>query len=349
MAIPVRCECGKELLAKDEYAGRQTQCPECGRTLVIPGANPYAMPQGIGGDLGPDWEPGDFKGGPPATSGKAVASLVLGLLSFFLMFFTGIPALILGAMGLGEIGRSKGRLTGRGMAITGMVTGGLGSACFIPAILIALLLPTVQAAREAARRSQCVNNLKQIGLGMHNFHDEKGHFPTAAITDEDGKPLLSWRVAILPYIDQGVLYSQFKLDEPWDSPHNQALLSLMPAAYKCPSDPTLDGTFTTTYQAIAGPGAMFDGNQTIGIAQVTDGTSNTLMVAESSVPVPWTQPDDLPHAPGTPWPFGSKHPGGFNALFVDGSVRFIKSTIAPAVLGALVTRAGQEVVSSDSF
>jgi prepilin-type processing-associated H-X9-DG protein len=344
MAIPVRCECGKELLAKDEYAGRQTQCPECGRTLVIPGENPYAKPTAVG-DLGPDWEPGAYKGEPPTTSGKAVASLVLGLLSLCLMFITGIPAIILGAMGLGEIGRSRGRLTGRGMAITGIVTGGLGTVCIMPA----LLLPAFQSASGAARRSQCVNNLKQIGLAMHNFHDQKGHFPTAAITDEDGKPLLSWRVAILPYIDQGALYSRFKLDEPWDSPHNQALLSMMPSVYKCPSDPGLDGTFTTTYQAIAGPGAMFDGNQKISIAQVIDGTSVTLMVAESNIPVPWTKPDDLPHPPGTPWPFGSKHPGGFNALFVDGSVRFLRSTIVPAALGALVTRAGQEVVNGGEF
>ena len=95
----------------------------------------------------------------------------------------------------------------------------------IIAVLIALLLPAVQAAREAARRSQCVNNLKQIGLAMHNYHAQQNKFPGAAITNKQGKPLLSWRVAILPLLDQQGLYEKFKLDEPWDSPHNRALLT----------------------------------------------------------------------------------------------------------------------------
>ena len=85
------------------------------------------------------------------------------------------------------------------------------------AVAIALLLPAVQSAREAARRAQCVNNLKQIGLAFHNYHSANNAFPRAAITDKQGKPLLSWRVAILPYIGQQGLYNRFNLDEPWDS------------------------------------------------------------------------------------------------------------------------------------
>ena len=105
----------------------------------------------------------------------------------------------------------------------------------IIAVLIALLLPAVQSAREAARRAQCVNNLKQIGLAMHNYASANGGFPPAAIVDPRGKPLLSWRVAILPYLDANPLYAKFKLDEPWDSPHNKELLKYMPAVYGCPS------------------------------------------------------------------------------------------------------------------
>src|SRR6202789_1676353 len=105
----------------------------------------------------------------------------------------------------------------------------------IIAVLIALLLPAVQAAREAARRAQCVNNLKQIGLAMHNYHSANDAFPMPAITDKDGKPLLSRRVAILPYIEKQELYNKFKLEEPWDSPHNKALLKEMPTTYLCPS------------------------------------------------------------------------------------------------------------------
>ena len=100
--------------------------------------------------------------------------------------------------------------------------------------LLALLVPATGSAREAARRAQCVNNLKQIGLANHNYHSANNVFPMQAITDKDGKPLLSWRVAILPYIEQQELYNKFKLDEPWDSPNNKPLIKEMPKAYLCP-------------------------------------------------------------------------------------------------------------------
>ena len=91
------------------------------------------------------------------------------------------------------------------------------------------------STREQTRRGICTNNLKQIGRGMHIYHEVNGRLPPAAITDKDGKPLLSWRVAILPYVEQQALYNKFKLDEPWDSPHNKALIEEMPAVYACPS------------------------------------------------------------------------------------------------------------------
>jgi hypothetical protein len=362
MPIQVRCECGRELLAKDEYAGRRTTCPDCGRELLIPdSSNVYAAPRAE--EFGPPkWE------GEPTTSGKAIASLVLGLCSFvpFFCCLTGIPALILGVLGLNEASRSHGRIKGQGFAIAGIVTGSIGSLFAIIGMLIALLLPAVQAAREAARRAQCVNNLKQIGLAMHYFHDAQGHFPPAAIADKTGKPLLSWRVAILPLIERKDLYDQFHLDEPWDSPHNQALISQMPPTFKCPSE-TRDAPGETRYLAIvgpAGPGRSHTAmDRTFGsrFADIVDGTSNTILVAESSKGVPWTKPEDLEYDPGPPVAagqfdparggplpeFGSKHPGGFNALIVDGSVRFIKMSTSPVVLKALLTRDGGEVVSPD--
>ncbi len=221
------------------------------------------------------------------------------------------------------------------------------------AVAVALLLPAVQAAREAAQRAQCTNNLKQIGLAMHNYHDANGGFPRPAITDKDGKPLLSWRVAILPYIEEAGLYNKFKLDEPWDSPHNKALIKEMPRTYVCPSRPAA-APGLTTYQVFAGPGALFEPGKSIGIADITDGTSFTIMLVEAAKPVPWTKPDDLefdPAAAADASLFGafSNHPGGFNALFADGSVRFIKRTINPAVFKAMITRASGEVIQADSF
>jgi prepilin-type processing-associated H-X9-DG protein len=221
------------------------------------------------------------------------------------------------------------------------------------AVLVALLLPAVQSAREAARRAQCTNNLKQIGLAMHNYHDANGALPKPAMADNDGKPLLSWRVAILPYIEQAPLYNKFKLAEPWDSPHNKALIKEMPPTYACPSRPA-SAPGMTTYQVFSGPGALFEPGKAIGFADVTDGMSTTIMLVEAKDPVIWTKPDDLkfdPAAAGDATLFGaySFHPGGLNALFADGSVRFIKRTIDPKLFKAVITRAGGEVNQSDSF
>ncbi len=215
---------------------------------------------------------------------------------------------------------------------------------------VALLLPAVQAGREAARRAQCVNHEKMMALAMHNYHSARDAFPKPAITDKDGKPLLSWRVALLPYMDQQALYNKFKLDEPWDSPHNKPLLDEMPEVFSCPSAPA-DSPTGSRYRVFVGNGALFEDKRTTGVRDVTDGTSNTIMVVETRDTVPWTKPDDLAYDPQKPAPFGagSFHPGGYNTLFADGSVRFLKDTINLQVLKALITRAGGEVIAADGF
>ena len=212
-------------------------------------------------------------------------------------------------------------------------------------VLIALLLPAVQAAREAARRAQCVNNLKQIGLAMLNFESANGRFPGSAIRDERRRPLLSWRVAVLPFLGEQELYNKFKLDEAWDGPNNRELIAQMPAVFACPSRPSGADPGRTAYRVFVGPGALFEmGREGVRINQITDGTSNTLMVVEAAEDVPWTRPEGL-----TTGGAGSKHPGGFNALFADGSVRFLKLSVNPDVLRALTTHANGEVVSADAY
>jgi prepilin-type processing-associated H-X9-DG protein len=218
-------------------------------------------------------------------------------------------------------------------------------------VTVALLLPAVQSAREAARRAQCTNNLKQIALAFHNYHSANNKFPPAAIADKDDKPLLSWRVAILPYIEQQALYEQFHLDEPWDSPHNKALISMMPPTYACPTAKLQPGK--TTYRVFKGKGAGFEGKDGLGLAEFTDGTSNTLLVVEAPEAVDWTKPDDLKFDPdpekALPNLKSKVHPGGFNAAFCDGSVRFIKDSIDKMVLRALITRNGGEVINANDF
>ena len=281
----------------------------------------------------------------PRTSGMAISSLVLGISSFLCWIFTGLPAIILGAIALRDIKRSGGQLNGEGMAIAGIVCGSISMLIIIPAILVALLLPAVQAAREAARRSMSTNNTKQISLGMLNHSEARGALPAAGNADVEGSQL-SWRVHILPYLEQQALYEQFHLDEPWDSEHNRALIAQMPAVFKDPNDRLAPGK--TAYLAVTGPGTAFgDGATGPQIRDFTDGLSNTIVLVEADPDqaVEWTKPDDWQLDPANPMAgLGRSRPGGFLATFADGSVQFIPAGTDPGTMNAMMTHAGDEPV-----
>ena len=209
-------------------------------------------------------------------------------------------------------------------------------------VLSGLLLPAVQAARESARQMQSSNNLRQIMLAMHNYHDTNGKFPAQAIAQGDGNPLLSWRVAILPYLGEQALYDQFHLDEPWDSEHNIALLEQMPEFFRNPSNPP--SARMTTYLVPMGKGVGLS-SEGLKMQEITDGTANTLAVldVDPQFGVPWTKPDDLDIRQNEVLDWLRAE--GSNAGFFDGSVRIIDLEIDTEVLEAMMTRAGGEVVS----
>ena len=223
-------------------------------------------------------------------------------------------------------------------------------------ILIALLLPAVQAAREAARRCNCVNNMKQIGLALHNYHDANGCFPPAYIPDENGKPMHSWRVLILPYMERDDLYKAYNFDEPWDGPNNSVLADMMPDVYRCPSEraPNLNDT---SYAMVVGPGCISDGPGAAKIADITDGASNTLMVVEvAGNGINWLEPKDWDTAQsdffiddGDGQGGESDHPGVVNAAFADGSVHSLSSDFDPEALKAMTTIHGGEQVDPFAF
>jgi len=216
-------------------------------------------------------------------------------------------------------------------------------------LLAVLLLPAVQSAGEAARRAQCSNYLKQIGLAMHNYHDVWGSLPPAYTVDEDGNRLHSWRTLILPFMEQAALYDQIRLDEPWNSEHNRRFAETAIQGYNCPSNP-VPGT-DTHYMAIVGEQALFRGGEPTCFAEVLDGTSNTLMIVEvRESATHWMEPVDLDmeqmqmRPNGGSSEMGSWHPGGAQAVFADGSTHFLSETIDTATLKALVTREGGEGV-----
>jgi prepilin-type processing-associated H-X9-DG protein len=357
--IRFACECGKQLQAREEYAGRITRCPDCGRELPIPeaaeaeGAAPLeeritpATPGPVPGPRSdhaePEWE--DLDTGSGRTSGKAIASLILGIASFLCTIFTGIPAIILGILGMRDVGRSGGRVKGQGIAIAGIVTGGVGTllACAMIPISVGLLLPAVQKVREAANRVACLNNLRQITLALHNYHDTYGRFPPAVVRDRNGKALYSWRVALLPFLEEQALYKEFHLDEPWDSDHNRRLLDRMPKVYADPAEPSAS---MTVYQVFTGPQTAFEDPKGQNLSSFTDGPNNTLLVVEAAQPVRWMEPVDLPFNPnGWLLPvLANRHGPGFNAAFADGSVRLIQKDIGEETLRALITRNGKERV-----
>jgi hypothetical protein len=212
-----------------------------------------------------------------------------------------------------------------------------------------LLILKRKGSGSASARDRSANNLKQIGLAMHNYHDTFNRFPAHAIYSKEGKPLLSWRVMILPFIEENDLHKQFKLDEPWDSENNKPLLDRMPKIYAPLGGETKD-KHSTFYQVFVGKGTIFDpAEKKVTFASITDGTSNTLFAAEAGEAVPWTKPEDLAFDPDKALPaLGGMFKGGFHVLMADGSVHFLKEKFDENKMKLLIIRNdGQRVDVND--
>lgn len=210
-------------------------------------------------------------------------------------------------------------------------------------LFAALLLPAVGSAREAARKAQCSNNLKQIALAFHNYHDTYGVFPAAYVADQDGTPMHSWRVAILPFMDQQALYDQYDFDEPWDGPNNRLLHQTSVPQYRCPSDPG-PSMIETSYIMVVGENALSDGPGQVDLRKIEDGISNTIMIVELAASgIHWMEPRDL-DVEQLVAVLGSGHADIVNVAMCDGSVRPIAESIDPEVLEAMCTIDGDEEI-----
>ncbi|MBW3598772.1 MAG: DUF1559 domain-containing protein, partial [Planctomycetes bacterium] len=220
-------------------------------------------------------------------------------------------------------------------------------------VLLALLLPAVQGARGAARQAACRNNLKQIAIAMHNYHDTYKTFPAAYVPDENGQPMHSWRMSILPFIESQPIYDQYDFNEPWDGPNNSQLAAMYPTmpVYRCPAD-SESAPDSTSYMVITAPDGIFEGGEWTQMGEVTDGTSNTLLVVEVvGATSHWMAPVDLDvnalnamiNSVRDGTGLASGH-GGVNIALADGSVYTLTESTDLETLRRLVTKSGGEPV-----
>jgi hypothetical protein len=217
--------------------------------------------------------------------------------------------------------------------------------------VLAILVPAYRAAREHSIHLQCQNNLKQIGLGLHTYHDIWNCFPPAMWTDSSGKPMHSWRFLILPMLESGPYFDQYDMSEPWNGPKNKSLHGLYPPCFRCPEDRT-SGPGTTNYVAITGPGTGWPGpNKSSRIKDFKDGLSNSIMVVEiRNSDIHWMEPRDLDisalklavNSDGKN-SISSRHISGAFVLYGDGSVDFLNEQETESRIRQMVLIADEAV------
>ena len=220
-------------------------------------------------------------------------------------------------------------------------------------LLYLLLAPAMAQARVEAMQLQCTSRLESIAAAMNAYHDDYGSFPPAYTVDEDGKPMHSWRVLILPYLTnyQQWLANEYDMEQPWDSQHNSSLLRQMPFEFSSPND-TADSSTETSFMIVAGPGTAFSGSEWINKKDILDGPKNTILVVEAAGQnVPWTQTQDLDFeainfSTNQVGGLNSEHSEGVTVLFADGSVHFIPKEAKPEHVEALFTIDGGEKVKT---
>jgi prepilin-type processing-associated H-X9-DG protein len=220
-------------------------------------------------------------------------------------------------------------------------------------ILVAILLPAVQSSSSPGHFGRCANNLKRLGLALHLYHEDHGSFPPAYIADDDGKPMHSWRVLLLPYLEEKIAYGKYRWDEPWNGPNNSRL-GINPYDFQCSADQATFGSSMTSYVLVTGPGTPFPDGASTKIDDFRDGVANTILIVEvANSGIHWMEPRDLNiqqmattlnAKPGQG--ISSCHSSGAVVVFADGHTEFLDAATSAEQLRAMLTIDGGEVVKA---
>ena len=240
----------------------------------------------------------------------------------------------------------------------------------IISVLTAILFPAVQSAREAASRTSCANNLRQIGVALANYHTSFEQFPVGCLEWRSTDPAqrqLAWNAFLLPFLEQESLHAQIDFDQAYDSIDNRGVATQTLRIFRCPSSQRIqvspDDFGLTDYGGVFGeritspnqpPKGVMLIDEVVAVRDISDGLSSTLIIAEDSKSSQgewinganiFDQAFPINAGPDFENDIRSDHPGGANAIFCDGSVRFFANNMGLQVLAAHCTRAGQEIVS----
>lgn len=239
----------------------------------------------------------------------------------------------------------------------------------VTVLLMCLGLPALQFTKSAAKRTLCANNLKQLAIALQGYEATHGCFPPAYLTDETGRPMHSWRVLILPFVERPDLYEKYNFSEPWDGPNNRKLAVVMPRIYACPVEAQQRGAgnVLTNYVAVVGENTMWPESSSVKVQDIYDAPGNTLHLVETQGhPIHWMEPRDLSHDQAVQLlaaPAEREHEHGHanksffyrnvftgrNAVFADARVDHFPPGMPHAVATALLTQGGGEVLDQDDL
>lgn len=222
-------------------------------------------------------------------------------------------------------------------------------------LLCGLCVPPIKSARESARQASCIGlRLQMIAMALYNYHDKYGCLPPAYVADKEGKPMHSWRVLLLPFMEEHQLYDRYDFSEPWNGPKNSLLAKEIPGVYRCPS--TRGGNpLATNYVAVIGPDTAWPGRRSVRLSDIAYGTTNTILLVEvADSDINWMEPRDMSFDQAIigvnvdrKSGISSDHPGRAGCVMADGGYRSLNNGTSTETLRALLTIAGDERVEMD--